>query len=579
MQRIFFSILILSLLTSCNHPINQSQGNTMLANITIQSIDFEKSFSLPGERARWTVSLFTDQAVEVVMVSTITYLDQQFAETRQEFSIGPGEWIGQLSWQPPIDSPRGYGLDIRVETPQGQILATRSSAFDVLKVWIENPRYGFLTDFSPNRSNGEQALDILKRYHLNGLQFYDWMYRHDTYLPPEDTFTDPLGRQLSLETTKKLIDAGHDRGMAAMPYTAVYAASVPFFEQHRDWGLYKASGDPTFFGENFLVIMDPRPDSPWTRHLLDQFAQILSATKFDGIHLDQYGDPKSGYSIEGEHFDLDQPLAALINSTSELVKQARGESGAVIFNAVTNWPIEAVAPSREDVVYIEVWPPYTGFNDLELLVIRAQKLGGGKPVIIAAYIDPAYETNALLNDAIIFGSGAGHIELGEHGGYLSEAYFPKYTMPSPQLSTDLQRYYEFAIRYENVIGPTAHPGGVQATRTVSVTGYETSPQLMKNKVMPIMRESDGYTAISLVNLLGLEHGEWAKELKQNPMPLQNAEVKINKVDKKAASVWFASPDREDLSLQPLDFQQDGDVLKLTLPSLEYWSLIIIHWSK
>lgn len=24
----------------------------------------------------------------------------------------------------------------------------------------------------------------MARFHLNGLQFYDWMYRHSDYLPP-----------------------------------------------------------------------------------------------------------------------------------------------------------------------------------------------------------------------------------------------------------------------------------------------------------------------------------------------------------------------------------------------------------
>ncbi len=232
----------------------------MSANIILQSLEFEKSFFLPSESARWTVTLSTDAPAELVLVSRITFLDRQMTETRNELSLKPGVWATQLAWQPPIEAPRGYGLDIRVETPHGVVIARVSSAFDVLEVWTQNPRYGFMTEFTPDRQDGEQALEILKRYHINGLQFYDWMYRHDNYLPPEEPFTDPLGRRLSFETTKKLITAAHKNGMAAMPYTAVYAASIPFFEEHRDWGLYEANGKPSYFGDNFLVLMDPRPN-------------------------------------------------------------------------------------------------------------------------------------------------------------------------------------------------------------------------------------------------------------------------------------------------------------------------------
>lgn len=571
-------MLIPGLLSACTSSPSETEPVAMPANIRLLSLDFEKSFFKPSESARWTVSISADAPAKVILVTTITSLDRQLAQTRDELDLSPGTVEIQHAWQPPAESPRGYGLDIRLETPQGELINAIFSAFDVLTVWTQNPRYGFMTDFAPNRADGAQAIETLKRYHINGLQFYDWMYRHDTYLPPQDTFTDPLGRQLSLSTTRDLISLAHLNGMAAMPYTAVYAASIPFFESHRDWALFESGGDPSFFGDNFLVIMDPRPGSPWTLHLLDQFGQILAQTEFDGIHLDQYGAPQKGYDAQGHSYELDQPLADLIDSTAAVVEEARGREGAVIFNAVTNWPIETVAPSKESVVYIEVWPPYTGFNDLNSLIRRAQNLGGGKPVVIAAYIHPAYETNARLNDAIIFASGAGHIELGEQGGYLADPYFPKYEMPSAGLSEALVRYYEFAIRYQGVLGPSALSEQKPAGSSVAIEGVKTTPALPTDKVMVIERVTGTHAALSLVNMVGLEHGEWEKELKSPPTPLRDTEVKIKDVTRQAAKIWFATPDREDISLQPLDFRQDGETITLTLPSLDYWSLILIEWS-
>lgn len=572
-----FILSIAMTLSACSGRKNYMENEMPTA--TIQSIDFAKAFFKPGDPALWIVKLRSDEPVTLDLVTTITFLGDTYRSTRQTVRFGPGTYSLESSWTPPTEPRRGYGLDLRLETPQGELVASCSSGFDVLDNWTQNPRYGFLTDFSPERTDDPQALDILLKYHINGLQFYDWMYRHDQYLTQEDPYLDPLGRQLSIHTVKALIDAAHKRGMAAMPYTAVYAASIPFFEQHKDWALYGAYGTTNYFGDNFLVLMDPRPDSPWTKHLLGEFSHILATTDFDGIHLDQYGSPKIGYDIKGNSFPLDQPLADMINSTKDIVTAARGNKGAVIFNAVTNWPIETVAPSKEDVVYIEVWPPYTFFYELGLLIVQAQQLGGGKPVVIAAYIDPRYKTNVLLNDAIIFANGAGHIELGEQGDYLADAYFPRYKPPSADLSVALQRYYEFAIRYQNVIGPqTRSNNQAYAGKITLGGGIETNPALTRNLVMPVVRESMAYTAISLINLLGLESGEWAKGMVAEPTPLGSTKVKISGASQEIAQVWFSTPDSNSFALQPLNFTQTDNLVNLTIPSLKYWDMILIKWS-
>lgn len=546
--------------------------------VSIESIDFEQSFFKPGHTASWTVMLQSNANVELELVTRITFLSNILEEQRQTVMFGPEVEYIEISWLPPADAPRGYGIDCHLESMQGEVLTSRSSAFDVLEHWTQHPRYGFLTDFSPEREN-TAALDTLLKYRINGLQFYDWMYRHEQYLIDQEPYVDPLGRQLSIETVKRLIDAAHDRNMAAMPYTAVYAASIPFYEAHKDWALYKADGDPHYFGEDFLVIMDPRPESPWTGYLLDEFEDILKKTMFDGIHLDQYGAPKQGYDVQGQFFRLEQPLTDLIDATHTVVGEQRGENGTVIFNAVTNWPIEHVAPSQEDVVYIEVWSPYTSFNDLSSLIVQAQELGGGKPVVLAAYIDPFYETNALLNDAIIFANGAGHIEMGENGGYLADPYFPQYAIPTQQLSETLQRYYEFSIRYQNVIGPDTRSGNLTYGQKINLPGINTAPGMLYDKVMPIIRESDGYLAINLINLLGLPNGEWGTGLTVTPTSLDRLELELKDLDQKIKSAWFATPDDEDISLVPIEFKVEDGVLTVTVPHLDYWGMILLKWSE
>jgi len=551
----------------------------MKPTVDIRSIIFQKAYFKPGEPARWDITLESNESVSIILSTTITLVDQILEEKRQIVDLETGTSIIAGNWTPPNDAPRGYGVDICLETMKGEIITNYSAAFDVLENWTQNPRYGFLTDFSPGRTDATQTIDELLKYHINGIQFYDWMYRHDQYLTQEDPYVDPLGRLLSLHTVEALIDAAHARGMAAMPYTAVYSASIPFYEQHNDWALFKIDGTPYYFGDNFLVIMDPRPDSPWTEHLLGEFSNILSNTQFDGIHLDQYYSPQVGYDAQGNSYSLEQPMADMINATKDIVTAARGEKGTVIFNAVTNWPIETVAPSKEDIVYIEVWSPYTYFYELGLLITQDQQLGGGKPVVLAAYIDPQYKTNVLLNDAIIFANGGGHIELGEHGDFLADSYFPRYKTPDAELSTGLRHYYEFAIRYQNVIGPQTHSGNQAYSGRISLgDGIETNPALTRNLVMPVIRESRSYTTISLINLLGLDTGEWAKGTLTEPTPLGSTTLTISGVNQKASRISFSTPDAVGYALQQLDFTQTDDTLTITIPHLEYWDMILIKWS-
>ncbi len=549
----------------------------------ISDFSFDKAFYRPGETVHLAGKLTSQvrQPAEARLVAEITQVAGRLERLEQPLTLQGGEQAFEFSWQPPEQAPRGYGLDLTLQTLSGETLASASTAFDVLERWTQAPRYGFLSDFPPGRSDIPATLSWLNRNHINALQFYDWMYRHEQLLTDQEPYQDPLGRTLSRATVEQLIAAAHGYNIAAMPYTAVYAASLDFYRQHPDWAMYAVDGKPLFFGDNFLVYMDPRPDSPWTRHLLDQFDQVLEQTAFDGIHLDQYGDPKTGYDAQGRSYPLDSALAEFIDLTHQRVVAQRPD-GAVVFNAVTNWPIEAVAPADEDIVYIEVWPPYTWFSELHQLVVQAQKLGNEaelapKAVVLAAYISPGLEHNVRLADAIIFASGGGHIELGEQNGMLADPYFPKYEPLSPGLAEAMRRYYDFAVRYEDVIGPTTRDATLAYANWVTLQGVSTNPGQVKDTVMPLVRESPGYTAISLVNLLGLASPEWKVPVAAAPDALGPTVVRISAVQQTVRGIWAASPDGDDLSLRPLEFSQSGGEISLRLPGLAYWSMLLVEW--
>ena len=539
----------------------------------------DRAFYRPGERVQLHVNLAGEAPSDVQVIASIAHLSGEMARLVEPVRPAAGETVtAGLTWTPPATAPCGYGVDAQVVDRPGHVIATASTAFDVLDRWTQAPRYGFLTDFSPDRADVDRTMRWLTKYHVNGLQFYDWMYRHDQLLPPTDSFDDPLGRRLSLATVRELIDAAHRRTIAAMPYTAIYGASTHFFRQHPGWALYDAEGHPILFGDDFLAIMNPAPGSPWTGHLQDQFARVLETTAFDGIHLDQYGDPKVAYDGDGNQLDLAQVIPQFIDRTRKTAIGVRA-SAAVVFNCVGNWPIEEAARSTQDFVYIEVWPPDTRYQDLHRLIVEAQALSGGKPVVLAAYVDPARTRNARLADATIFASGGYHLELGEPGGMLADPYFPKYGRIGDDLAIALRRYYDFAVRYENLLSLDTQDTTAKRSGQVHIRGIKTGAGHPGQKVWVITREGTGHEAISLINLLDVSDPEWSRTHPQEVNPVTDLQVRIYS-EWPIRRIWWASPDGESPRVQRLDFaigtDERGAYVTFTVPELIYWDLVVLE---
>src|SRR5690606_13187180 len=132
-----------------------------------------------------------------------------------------------------------------------------------------------------------------------------------------------MGRAISMATITHLIDLIHTGSIAAMPYSAIYGASMPFYEQHKSWALVSARGDLFTLG-GFIAILDPTPGSAWNQHLLAEYADVLDHTAFDGIHIDQYGAPKNAFDLAGNPVDLAEVFPQFIDQTAALVQEKRG---------------------------------------------------------------------------------------------------------------------------------------------------------------------------------------------------------------------------------------------------------------
>ena len=191
-----------------------------------------------------------------------------------------------------------------------------------------------------------------------------------------------------------------------------------------------------------------------------------------------------------------------------------------------------------------------------------------------------------MNAKLVVG-GAGVTSMGQYpvnstrSGLLTLAdpYFPRYEQLSPDLADVIRRYYDFAVRYEDVIGPSSQDATEDYSNRIEVQGASTNPGQVKDTIMPVVREIPNYTAISLVNLLGLESPEWKVTEPDPPTVLGPTTVSISEVQHTVRQIWVASPDSNDLSLQSQEINQIGDQITLQLPGLEYWSMILIEWGE
>ena len=193
--------------------------------------------------------------------------------------------------------PEGAGLGVEavISTADGEIRCATAVPFGGNIV-----RYGFLSDFLP-----EDAQDVacLAAWHMTHVQFYDWSYRHDTLVSPTDEYEDMMGKRNSLPAVRAKVDACHARGMHAMAYGAVYAASRSFRDAHADWGLYAAPDKPLSFIDTFF-FMDV--EGPWREHLFSQYRSAMERIGFDGVHMDTYGYPKRALGMDGRERDLER---------------------------------------------------------------------------------------------------------------------------------------------------------------------------------------------------------------------------------------------------------------------------------
>jgi dextranase len=472
-----------------------------------------------------------------------------------------------------IGKKGAYGIEI--EGKNGIL----SSSFEIGINPLKNPHYGFLTDFTENAN--DDYLDYLLKLHINIVQYYDWMYRHEDYIAPANPFIDPMGKSKSQKIVKAKIDECHEKGILSFAYGAVYGATNEFAALHSSWAFYDGKGKMIPFIDRFTIMNFVT--SPWRDCLLNNYKKAIEVMGFDGIHMDTYGSPKEAFSYDKKHIRFEKEFPLLINEASKKLKNI---GSAVTFNNVGAWPLSATAKTKTAFDYVEVWNPLSEYEDL-LTLVRWQRSLSDKPMVIAAYLSPYYEdndekasyANAFLS-SILYAAGAHHLIYGEDGRVLRTGYYLDNHKLSQKAFLLLRRYEDFACRYGEFIYDNE-------LRDVSLThsGGDNKEYVFedpKTKVKPapgsflvIVKEKKGEKIIHFLNLTNQTSTLWNQE-KEKPQKNQGTWVDVL-VEDQRYEIFATSPDHPELKkiTSVIALSDQGYRLRFHSGVIGLWKMIVL----
>lgn len=468
-----------------------------------------------------------------------------------------------------------------------------TTAFDVVAKLTDVPRYGFVSNFTTVDVDHETIFEQLNDYHLTTIQFYDWMYRHDDLINDEAVYADFFGRKIDNRILKDKIDLCHRYGMFAVAYGAIYGAENDYFDHHKDELMYRTDGK--FFALlDQIGMMDISVDRPWATHIIEEFKKAILVKDFDGIHLDQYGFPKYALRSDGSLLDFENELPKFINRVLDELKGLKPEL-FIDFNYVNNWPIETIAQSKQDVVYIEVWNPNNTYEDLRRIIIESKLRAVGKPVVLAAYLPPfkdqtdpqAAENGALFLHAICSSLGAYNLLYGEDNGILSNAYYVDYKHYRPEFGKVVKQYLDFIVKYGELLYQDKVDlsytsfGGYDGTNTDFYINQPTSIKAEPGYLYAILSRAKEYSLIQLINLTDQTKAVWYDE-KKTPRSVVDTTIRILNT-RKIKEVFLASPDHDRGRMIKLDHRivahEHGEAVEFTIEKIHYWTMVYMTYER
>lgn len=573
-----------------------------------------------------TVELSTNRACyapgePVVLTATGTIPDHTMVRYRHGSTVvathpyAAKETSNSWSWQPPTNDFKGYLIDLYInDGDQETILG--SIAVDVSSDWTRFPRYGFVADFEEYGNAEQKTANIYKemaylnRCHINGVQFQDWQWKH--HRPANlkadgttvDWYQDISNRWVGAPVVKKYIEVQHGYGMRSIFYNLCFGAWQGAVADgvKEAWNLYAKNdagalyqdfhGLPSTWASN--IYLENPGNSEWQQYMGDRNEEVYAHFDFDGYQIDQLGRRGDRFDHNGQPVDLPAGYASFIKAM-----KARHPAKRLVMNAVSGYGAAEILGTREvDFCYNEVWGGSNGyggvaedqFANLYGIIQNNDRMSDDRlRTVFAAYLNYDKAANGgqgdrmmntpgvLLTDAVMFAIGGSHLELGDH--MLSREYFPAAPLAmSDELKTAMVRYYDFMTGYENWLRGKSSRSDFSPTVSTSQTGIEIAAWPPKaNAIVTFAKKVGTAKVLHFLNFQATDDLSWrdVNGTRQAP-PLTEALPVAVDVATTIVKLWVASPDIDGGAPRELPFTQADRKVTFTLPSLLYWTMVVME---
>lgn len=547
---------------------------------SIAKLATDKAIYVPGEKVQ-----FSFEGNSANLLVRYKHLGEVLTET----ALTGNDW----TWTPPATDFKGYLAEV-VDVSEDTEKVVATIGIDVSSDWTKFPRYGFLSNFPKMEDKTMKTImSNLNRHRLNGIQFYDWHYKHHLPLAgtpenPMAVYKDIINRDVHFSTVQRYIEFCHNHGMKAMFYNLIFGAMDDAQSDGvaNEWYLYTDSDhtvkdkhplpQPPFKSD--IYLLDPA-NTAWQQYLIHENSKVYEALPFDGFHMDQLGNRGKGlYTYEGIPVDLSQTYGQFISAI-----KAAHEDKTLVMNAVDQYGQDQIGQAPTGFLYSEVWSA-NSFVDLANVIIENNTLSNNaKNTVLAAYMNydmadqpGSFNTPAiLLTDAVIFAFGGAHLELGEH--MLGKEYFPNDNLSmKSDLKEVLPTYYDFLVAYQNLLrdGGTFNDPELKSDGKIRLNNWQ--PQ--QGEVSIIGKKVENKQIIHLINFSDATTLEWKDNSGIQAYPIDMEEISLQFTSAgNVKKVWFASPDYACGASLEIDFSQKGNEVSFTVPLLRYWDMIVVEY--
>ena len=549
------------------------------------------------------------------------------------------------SWKVPAQNFTGYLAEIYVtDGIAEQTLAT--IGVDVSTEWGRFPRYGFISHYGSDKTveQVKKEVDMLNRYHMTGIQFYDWQWQHHKLIPEGASQWKDVGlRDVFKSSIENYITKLHEVGSKCMFYDLLYGVTGNIVDGKpetpanldgkdgvsSDWGwidLHANDKDGYDLHQvqyplgswPSIYVMNPG-NQDWVNYLSKEIKKVYQHLKFDGYHIDQLGRQREAYYTNlqsktedgqkvytgGDRRDTHDFEGYYANFINRMKSDSKDKS--LVMNAVSTFGgPKIVGTGNVEFGYNEMW----GADDYlwnYRKIIQDNRRNNGKNTfntVFAAYLHcrngnggQFHTSSALFGNATIFALGGSRIELsGDH--MLFTEYFPDDARKmSDKLQKSIIHYYDFLVAYENYLRDGNAETSVNMTMDgVNVVAWDLSDpnpsvadaadQTIGPKPYSVNTYSTmkgNVTAIQLLNYSNFSRDNFnirdIKETMPEPNVLLNKKIVLDDAAP-VARIWVASPDCFGGAPQEVVFTQNNGKVIFTLPSLEYWTMVVVeHGSK